>query len=77
MSIECRSSIDRLSTATSTDIAVDIAVDITDSKHDPSTLAYCSVVWSPYARRNLDKLDGVQRQGFFFSFNQDSFILFR
>ena len=32
--IEYRSSVDRLSTATSTDIAVDIAVDITYSKHD-------------------------------------------
>ena len=33
---ECRSSVDRVSTATSTDIAVDIAVAITYSKHDPN-----------------------------------------
>jgi len=32
-----RSSIDRVSTATSTDVAVDIAVDTTHSKHDPNT----------------------------------------
>ena len=30
-----KTSVDRLSTATSTDIAVDIAVDITYSKHNP------------------------------------------
>jgi len=35
VSIGCRSSIDRLSIATSTDIVVDIAVDITYSKCDP------------------------------------------
>ena len=35
MSIDCRPSVDRVSTATSTDIAVDKAVDITYSKHDP------------------------------------------
>ena len=36
VSIECRPSVDRVSTATSTDIAVDIAVDTTYSKHDPN-----------------------------------------
>ena len=23
---------------------------------------YCSVVWSPYSRKNIDKLEGVQRR---------------
>ena len=35
-SVASRSTVDRLSTATSTDIAVDITVDITYSKHDMS-----------------------------------------
>ena len=26
-----------------------------------SNLEYCSVVWSPYSRKNIDKLEGVQR----------------
>ena len=44
MSIECRPSVDRVSTATSTDIAVDIAVAITYSKHDPTHLDRISVI---------------------------------
>ena len=31
-------------------------------------LKYCSVVWPPYSRKNLDKLDGVQRRELFFFF---------
>ena len=27
-----------------------------------SNLEYCSVVWSPYSRKNIDKLKGVQRR---------------
>ena len=27
-----------------------------------SNLEYCSVVWSPYSRKNINKLEGVQRQ---------------
>ena len=38
VSIDSRSSVDRVSTATSTDITVDIAVDTTYSKHDPKLL---------------------------------------
>ena len=26
-----------------------------------SNLEYCSLVWSLYSRKNIDKLDGVQR----------------
>ena len=27
-----------------------------------SNIEYCSVVWSPYSRKNIDKLEGVQRR---------------
>ena len=39
-----------------------------------SNLKYCSVVWPPYSRKNLDKLDGVQRRDLFFSFFKSGFI---
>ena len=36
-----------------------------------SNLEYCSVVWSPYTKRNIDKLERVQRRATKFSLKSD------
>ena len=53
VSIQYRSSIDQVSTATSTDIADDIAVDITYSKHDPFILVSVDLAEHTVALLNI------------------------